>query len=117
MQNWLLLTVGAVLMQVAVALYVAAKAREALRANASCTTLCLQLSDALANAKKSSARFAELADEVNALQETLHKLRSREGMRDLRARRAAQEQEDIKGAAWKDKMRAQLKLHMGAPKP
>lgn len=96
------------LMMGAAVLIAVSQARAAAMHAATCSTLHASLRDALHKSQQNDVRVAELGDLCERLTSSVHKIRSREGMSKLRERET--EGENLQGAAWKDKMRKQMKL-------
>jgi len=77
---------------------------------ATCSTYASQLADALRKLKHNDVQVAELGELCEALTKSLHKVRSREGMRALRERDAPNSVDELKGEAWKAAKRKELRL-------
>jgi ABC-type multidrug transport system fused ATPase/permease subunit len=105
---YVLIIAGVALMMGAAVLIAVSHALQAAKHAATCTTLAASLRDALHRAQLNDVRVAELGDLCERLTSSVHRIRSREGMSNLRARETVDE--NLQGAAWKDKMRKQLKL-------
>jgi hypothetical protein len=101
----------------AVVVALANRARSTTRRHvAQCTKMALEVSVSLARCKKLELQVVELDDLCQSLTASMHKLRSRAGMRELRERNEYVNQ-NLTGAAWKDAMRKQMRpvLVAGAP--
>lgn len=79
----------------------------AVRSSARCSTYASKLEHALHSMKLNDVRVTELGELCDALGKSMHKIRSREGMR---ATRAKEVDEQLTGQAWKDAQRKKLGL-------
>ncbi len=88
-------------------------AKMAHRRSVTCMTLQSELAAELRKQRQNELRVIELADLCERTRESMHKLRSRVGMKELRERSDAAPQ--LNGAAWKDQQRKQLGLSIITP--
>lgn len=111
-------TLAAALIAVVAAFSAILAARRSSHHAASCLRLASELAQELRKTKRLESQVSELDDAWTKSLDQLKRLRSRVGMRDLRERMSADDSQDVArlhGPAWKQKMRAKLKLGAGSP--
>lgn len=109
-------TLAAALIAVVAAFSAMLAARRSSRHAANCLRLASELAQELRKTKRLESQVSELDDAWTKSLDQLKRLRSRVGMRDLRERMNAEDEGErrLQGAAWKQAMRAKLKLGPGS---
>lgn len=117
-EPWLLLIALAVTTSLAAAVVALIACRRSSLHAARSLSCQLELAAQLRKTKQLENQVSELDDAWQKSLDQLKRLRSRVGMRDLRERMSADDSQDVArlhGPAWKQKMRAKLKLGAGSP--